>query len=74
MSQGHCFVPVSHYPKCPDPYCGKTWAADKRTARELYREIVVRTGHQNEVRFYECSGGWHWSSNLDVPRHAKSRK
>lgn len=70
MSQSQ-YHPRSPRPICPEAYCGKVWAPDKRTARQLYREIVDETGHQNEVRFYECGGGWHWTSSIEVPRHAK---
>lgn len=55
-------------PRCPDEYCDKVWAADRRTASELYRAVVNVTGRQNPVRFYEHSGGWHWTSDVDGVR------
>lgn len=56
---------VSPHPKCPDPYCNKTWAPTRKVAQELYRENVARTGHTQPVRFYEHRGGYHWTSDVE---------
>jgi len=64
MSQTQYFK-RSPRPACPDEYCLKVWAPDKGTIRQLYREIVAETRHENPVRFYEHCGGWHWTSDVE---------
>lgn len=61
-------------PACPDATCGKVWAPDKRTARQLRAEIITETNGTNDpVRYYEHAGGWHWTRLVDKPRHARDR-
>lgn len=58
----HC----SPRPICPDPYCGKVWAPDKRTAQQLRAEIIAEKRTTAEhVRYYEHAGGWHWTRQVD---------
>lgn len=51
-------------PICPDPACGKVWAPDKRTARQLRAEIVAEQRRNDPVRYYQHSGGWHWTRQV----------
>lgn len=52
--------------------CGKTYAATLGIAKNLKREIVARTGHEDQVRYYSCRyGSWHWTTLLDQPEHLK---
>lgn len=64
-------IPHSRSPRpiCPHPGCGKVWAPDKRTAKQLRAEIIAETRGPNErVRYYEHAGGWHWTRSLDKPK------
>lgn len=58
-------------PVCPDPCCGKVWAPDKRTAKQLRAEIIHENGgHSHPVRYYQHAGGWHWTRQIEKPgRH-----
>lgn len=54
----------SHRPVCPDPYCRKLWAPDKRTARELATEISAERRSWPALRIYPHAGGWHWTRDV----------
>lgn len=56
--------PYSHRPVCPDPYCRKLWAPDKRTARALANEVSAERGYWPDLRFYEHAGGWHFTRDV----------
>lgn len=56
-------------PSCPEPRCGKVWAPDKKTARQLRAEIADETGSHYPVRYYEHCGGWHWTREAEKPAH-----
>lgn len=63
-------IPHSRSPRpvCPHPGCGKVWAPDKRTARQLRAEIIAEKGTAAErVRYYEHAGGWHWTRITTKP-------
>lgn len=60
-------IPHSRSPRpiCPHPGCGKVWAPDKRTAKQLRSEIIAEKGTAAErVRYYEHAGGWHWTREI----------
>ena len=50
---------------CP---CGKLRAKSLAEAKSQHQSAVARHGHNNEVRFYQCSvyGNWHWSSQIST--------
>lgn len=61
-AQAHTYR--SPRPICPDPQCGKVWAPDKRTARQLRAEIVAEQRRNDPVRYYQHAGGWHWTRQV----------
>jgi len=60
-------IPHSRSPRpiCSHPGCGKVWAPDKRTAKQLRAEIIAEKGTAAErVRYYEHAGDWHWTRQI----------
>lgn len=51
-------------PICPDHGCGKVWAPDKRTAKQIRAEIVQEQRRNDPVRYYQHAGGWHWTRQI----------
>lgn len=51
-------------PVCPDIECGKVWAPTKKDAARIRAEIIAETGHSAPIRYYQCSGGWHWTRQV----------
>lgn len=42
--------------------CGKLACVTEQAARLAKRDVEARTGHRDEVRYYECPEGfWHWT-------------
>ena len=69
MTLHHVAHPFSPRPVCPAEGCGKVWAPTRKAAQELVAEIRATSPNNEQLKYYEHAGGWHWSRRIDRVEH-----